>query len=101
MWFKTESTYIDIFIYAKPNAKKSALLSISEEAIHVAIHANPRDGAANKELITFIAKLLKIPKSHCELIKGKASRHKQIRVPFSKSLLQLLNNSCSIPESKP
>lgn len=97
MWFKIESTYIDIFIYAKPNAKKSALLFISEEALHIAIHAKPQDGEANIELIAYIAKLLKIPKSHCELIKGKGSRYKQIRVPLSKSLIQLLSHSFSIP----
>jgi uncharacterized protein (TIGR00251 family) len=96
MWFKIESTYIDIFIYAKPNAKKSALLSISEDALHIAIHAKPQDGEANKELIAFIAKLFKIPKSHCELLKGKGNRHKQVRVPLSNSLIQLLNNNFSM-----
>ncbi len=93
MWFKVDNSYIDLFIYAKPNAKKSALIAVSEEALHVAIQAKPQDGAANKELIEFIAKLLKIPKSHCELIKGKGSRHKQIRVPISNRLIELFHSN--------
>ncbi|WP_298622358.1 DUF167 domain-containing protein [uncultured Legionella sp.] len=95
MWFKIENTHVDIFIYAKPNAKKTALLAIFNDALHIAIHAKPQDGEANKELITFIAKLFKIPKSHCELQKGKNSRHKQIRVPLSENLILFLNNNSS------
>lgn len=91
MWFKVDSNHVDLFIYAKPNAKKSALLSITDDAMHIALHAKPQDGEANKELIKFIAGLFKVPKSHCELIRGESSRHKQIRIPLSKDLIYLLN----------
>jgi uncharacterized protein (TIGR00251 family) len=96
MWYKIENDHVDIFIYAKPNAKTSALLSVNEEALHVAIHAKPQDGEANKELIKFIAKLLKIPKSHCELIRGENSRHKQLRLPLSANFIRLINEPNSI-----
>ena len=91
MWFKIENDYVVLSIYAKPNAKQSALLAITDDALHIALHAKPQDGEANKELIKFIAKLFKLPKSHCELIRGEGSRHKQIRVPLSDNLIRLLN----------
>ncbi|MBL7480658.1 DUF167 domain-containing protein [Legionella bononiensis] len=91
MWFKLENDHVTLSIYAKPNAKQSALLAITDNDVHIALHAKPQDGEANKELIKFVAKLFKLPKSHCELIRGEGSRHKQIRVPLSNNLIQLLN----------
>lgn len=99
MWFKIEKNYVVLSVYAKPNAKKSALLAIADEALHIALHAKPQDGEANKELIQFLSKQFKIPKSHCELIRGESSRHKQIRVPLSDHLIQLIHE-LKLPDKK-
>ncbi|CAM2912970.1 DUF167 domain-containing protein [Legionella worsleiensis] len=90
MWFKVEKNYVFLTVYAKPNAKKSALLGITNDALQIALHAKPQNGQANTELLQFIAKKFKVPKSHCELIRGDSSRHKQIRMPWSDHLMQLI-----------
>lgn len=50
------------------------------EFYKVKVNSPPVDGEANKELISLIAKRLKIPKSNIEIIAGKASRMKVLRV---------------------
>ena len=39
MWFKIEEQRVSLNVYAKPNAKKTALLEITKDALHIAIHA--------------------------------------------------------------
>lgn len=91
MWFKIINEYVEIAIYAKPNAKHTRLVAITDNALHIAIHAKPHEGAANIELLTFISQLFKIPKTQIELIKGKNSRHKLIKLPLSERVCCFLN----------
>lgn len=92
MWFKINEHHIEISVYAKPNAKNTQLLACTDTALHIALHAKPQEGEANKELISFIGKLLKVPKTQIELIKGKNSRHKLIQIPLSDSVLTFIKD---------
>ena len=95
MWFKIVDQHVSLNVYAKPNAKKTALLEISKDALHVALHAQPKEGEANQELILFIAKLFKIPKTQITLLRGQESRHKQLRVPLTETLQKFINDAPS------
>jgi hypothetical protein len=86
MWFKIENQNVILTVYAKPNAKKTALLHITQEAMHIALHAKPQEGEANKELMAFISKLFKIPKTKITLLRGDTSRHKQLKLPLTQNL---------------
>lgn len=99
MWFKIEEQLVSLNVYAKPNAKKTALLEITTDTLHIAIHAHPKEGEANKELILFIAKLFKIPKTQIILLRGRESRHKQLRVPLTETLQRFINNAPPLNES--
>ena len=46
---------VKLNILAKPNAKKTAFLGIDAQALLISLHAKPHKGAANKELIRFLA----------------------------------------------
>ncbi len=93
MWHQIIENNVKIKIYAKPNAKKSALVAISEErGLHIALHAKAQDGAANKELIAYLAKLLELPKTKIILEKGESSRHKQVLVPLTASVEKFLKS---------
>lgn len=81
-----------IAIFAKPNAKKSALLrrvidpggqgkgDRSASGIEVAIAAPPVDGRANEELVRFLAKLLGVRKKDLEIASGEGGRTKIVHV---------------------
>jgi len=66
-------------ILAKPNAKRSEILGWDEsrKALRVAVAAPPDKDKANKELISFLSKLLK---KKVEIIHGTKSREKMIRI---------------------
>ncbi|MBS3127937.1 YggU family protein [Candidatus Woesearchaeota archaeon] len=66
-------------ILVKPNSSKTEILGWDEEkqALRIAIHAPPEDNKANKELLKFLKKTLK---RKVELIKGKTSREKVVRI---------------------
>lgn len=83
MWFKIQNQQVKFTILAKPNAKKTAILGIREQALHISIHAKPHQGAANEKLVAFLAALFKIPKSQITLLRGEGSRHKQVLVPLT------------------
>lgn len=91
MWFKIDGQQVRINILAKPNAKKSSLVGISEQGLHISLHAKPHQGEANKELIAFLAELFALPKTKIVLLKGEGSRYKQVVVPLTDGVLKFLN----------
>lgn len=92
MWFKIQDQQIKLQIIAKPNAKKTAILKISEQGLHIAIHAKPHKGEANKELIVFLSKVFKVQKSQIILKAGENSKHKQIIMPLTETIQKILND---------
>jgi uncharacterized protein (TIGR00251 family) len=92
MWFKIQDQKIKIRIIAKPLAKKSALLNISEQGLQIAIHAKPHKGEANKELILFLSKLFQIPKSKIILESGENSKYKQVTMPLTAAIQKIIND---------
>jgi uncharacterized protein (TIGR00251 family) len=74
MWFKIQDQQVRINILAKPNAKKTVFLGISEQGLLISLHAKPHQGAANEELISYLSNLFKLPKTRIILKKGEGSR---------------------------
>ncbi|WP_065310953.1 DUF167 domain-containing protein [Legionella adelaidensis] len=91
MWFKIQDQYVTFQIIAKPNAKKTALVKITEHELYIAIHAKPHKGEANKELLLFLSKLFATPKSSITL-KGEHSKYKHVVVPLTASLQKIIND---------
>ena len=90
MWFKINGEQVTFNILAKPNAKKTALVKVTDTQLNIAIHAKPQDGAANTELIAYLARLLRVPKSQVILQRGFSGRHKHISVPLTELVKQFL-----------
>jgi uncharacterized protein len=67
-------------VHAKPRAKKSKMVGERGDAIEIALAAPPVDGAANDELIRFVARSLDLPKRNVELVRGETSREKLLAV---------------------
>lgn len=92
MWFSIHKTQVELRVFAKPKARQTSLLEVNEQGLHIALHANPHQGEANKELITYLTKILKVPKSQIVLKRGGNSRYKTIIVPLTKSVQEFLDN---------
>ena len=60
-----------------PNSSKNDII-IEDEFIKVKVTAQPIENKANKALIEFLSKELKIPKTNIEIVKGETSKEKTI-----------------------
>lgn len=71
-------TGVILHVRAAPKAAQSKFMGLHGDAVKIAVKAPPVDGAANEELIRFLAKSLGIAKSRIEVVRGESSRTKQI-----------------------
>ena len=70
--------FISVRVY--PNATKNEVVGFGDGAWQVRISAPPVKGKANKELISFLSKVLGIGKGSLSIAKGHTSRSKVIAV---------------------
>ncbi len=76
--FKNDKIYLDIYVQPKSSVNK--IIGIFDNFLKIKIKAPPVDGAANKECIKFMAKILKIPKKSISIISGETGRRKKIEI---------------------
>jgi len=86
MWFDMQKEYIDLFINARPASSKNVIVGIFDNTLKIKIKAPAVDGAANKELVKFLSKQFKVPKSKIIFVSGETQKLKHIRLPHSKLL---------------
>ena len=72
------SICINVRVIAR--ARKTELAGTREDALVVRLKAPPVDGAANEELVSFIASLLDVPRTAITILSGTRSRHKRLRI---------------------
>lgn len=63
-----------------PRASRSGVAGEHDGALRVRVAAPPVDGAANEELIRFLARRFDVPARDVEITSGQTSKLKQIRV---------------------
>ena len=79
-------------IKISPNASKNEIIK-TDDGLKVKITAQPIDGKANKALIEFLSKRLKIAKSNFEIVKGQTSKEKTVLLKtFDKEIIEKLRN---------
>lgn len=80
--FKEIKDGIILSLRISPNASKNGFIK-EETGLKIKITAQPIDGKANKALIEFLSKQLKVPKSCFEILKGETSKDKTILIKIS------------------
>ena len=69
-----------IQVYVTPNARKAAVVKVTENHFEVSVDARAVGGRANKRLLEILAEHFNIPKSRIIILKGTKSRNKTIQV---------------------
>jgi uncharacterized protein (TIGR00251 family) len=69
-----------LHLYVQPKSSKTRVIGLYDGLLKIGVTSPPVDGKANRELINFLAKCLKIPKSDIILKSGKQSRRKTFRI---------------------
>lgn len=67
-------------ILVQPRASRTDVVGPHGDEIRIRLAAPPVDGAANKELVRFLARRLRVPRQSITIVSGTSSRHKRIRV---------------------
>lgn len=91
MFYKEDENFITLKIKAQPQASKNEFCGLyGEDAIKIRVAAPAVEGAANKELIKFLAKSFKVTKSSVEFVNGHSSKIKLIKLPKSEKLEEFI-----------
>ena len=68
-------------VFFQPHASLQKLSGVwNETELKISGQKAPEDGKANRELLTFLARELKIPKTRISLLSGQTSRHKIVQI---------------------
>lgn len=84
-WTETVEGAIALKIVLTPRSRLNQILSVGDDHLRISLNAPPVDGAANKALIEFLAKLLHIPKSSISIWRGEKSRQKTLLISGNNS----------------
>jgi uncharacterized protein (TIGR00251 family) len=71
---------VRLAIYAKPRAKVTAIRGVRDGALEIALAAPPVDGAANEELVRFLADVVGVTKRDVVLLAGASGRQKRVEL---------------------
>jgi uncharacterized protein (TIGR00251 family) len=80
-------------IYLQPRSSKNEIVGPFKDGIKVKVTSPPVEGKANETLIRFLAKEIGISPSCIEMIKGRHSREKTLRISGLKNRLTFLPSS--------
>lgn len=69
-----------ILLHVQPRAKRTEIVGWHGDAIKIRVAAPPVDGAANAELLRFLAKRLVLPITRVRLASGSTGRRKRVEV---------------------
>jgi len=72
-----------LHVSVMPNAKRTQVDGLHDGALRVRLAAPPIEGRANEALVAWLAKSLGVPKRDVELLRGEASRRKQLAIAVS------------------
>lgn len=108
MFYETTAEGCVLRIRLTPNASKCAISGSFTDAsgavfLKISITAVPEKGKANAELIKFLSKTLKQPKTSFVFISGETDRYKKIllKTPPSPELINALNSMEKKDDSEP
>ncbi len=69
---------IRLLVQVQPRASRSEIIGLHDGRIRIRLAAPPVDGAANEELIRFLAAVLGISKSSLRIQSGQSGRRKTL-----------------------
>jgi uncharacterized protein (TIGR00251 family) len=71
---------VRIFVQITPNAKKSEVVGVLDDALKIKLQAQPIEGKANEALVRFLADMLDVPRSAVAITHGLTARRKTVEV---------------------
>ena len=69
-----------MIVQVQPRSPRTAVVGLQGDAIKIRLAAPPVDGAANVELVRFVAERLGVRRSDVTIVRGVTGRRKVVRV---------------------
>jgi uncharacterized protein (TIGR00251 family) len=79
-WIAVRGDSLRIRLHVQPRASRTEVAGVHGDALRVRVAAPPVEGEANQELLRFLAKKLRLPKSDLQLVHGESGRTKVIEI---------------------
>jgi hypothetical protein len=79
-WISSTKDGVSIQLKVVPRGSRNRVEGLLGDALKVRLQAPPVDGKANKALIKFLAKELKVANSHIRIISGETGRNKRVEI---------------------
>lgn len=80
MWYKQLPDGMAMFVKVVPGAAQTKIMGVLGNRLKIRVAAQPEDGKANRELITFLADLLGIPTSAISITFGHTFPEKNLLI---------------------
>ena len=77
---KSQAGSVTFAVRVQPRASRTTIRGELDGALRVALAAPPVDGAANEELVRFLARLLRVPVRQVSLLAGQTSINKVVAI---------------------
>jgi uncharacterized protein (TIGR00251 family) len=71
---------IRLVVQITPNARKTEVIGMMDDALKIRLQAQPIEGKANEALIRYLADAFKIPKNSVKITHGHTSRRKTVEL---------------------
>ena len=79
-WMRVSIDEVIIELTARPGASRRGVIGVTGDRLVVAINSPPDKGKANDELVEYLAREMRVPKSALLIVRGETSRRKTIRI---------------------
>lgn len=79
-YIEPTSSGVVLRVLVAPRSSSNKVLGLHDGMVKIALTAPPVEGAANKALVAFLAKVLDVSKSSVMIVAGETSRKKTLSV---------------------
>ncbi len=79
---KDRDSTVAVFLNVRvqPRASREGIALMEDGSLKIRLAAPPVDGAANEALVRLLSELLSVPRSSVEIVSGRTSRAKIVRI---------------------
>ena len=79
-WYREEAGGLIFSVRVVPRASRTEIVGLHDGALKIRVAAPPVEGAANDELVKFLAKKFRVSRGAVTVVSGTSSRTKTIRI---------------------
>lgn len=77
---RSKESSVTLEVLIQPRSARDEIVGVHDGRLKIKISAPPVEGKANERLIEMVAKALGVPKSSVEIVRGKSSKLKTLKI---------------------